>query len=118
MFYPYSQNNSGGSFDFAPAKGISHFVWIEADSPEEADLRAKKIGIYFDLEYNWDCPCCGTRWSPAEQFYASETANYYGERLTEFFSDLTELPIKFKWISEGPEVYVHYKDGTFEGFLK
>ena len=63
MFYHYSQNNSGGSFDFDKEKGITHHVVIEAESASLADRRAESIGLYFDGE--GDCPCCGNRWSEA-----------------------------------------------------
>ena len=47
MFYHYSQNNSGGSFDFDQEEGITHHVVIEAESAYLADRRAESIGLYF-----------------------------------------------------------------------
>lgn len=37
MFYTFNQNNSGGSFDFDKARGITHYVIIEANSVEHAN---------------------------------------------------------------------------------
>lgn len=59
MFWEFRQNNSGGSF-IAPA----YFVYVEADSEEEASERFQEIdGCYFDHMYIRDCACCGARWS-------------------------------------------------------
>lgn len=44
MFYHYSQNNSGGIFDFDRENGITHHVVIEAESASLADRRAESIG--------------------------------------------------------------------------
>lgn len=41
MFYHYSQNNSGGSFHFDKAAGITVHVVVEADSAQEADTIAE-----------------------------------------------------------------------------
>lgn len=58
MFYPFKQNNSGGYFN-EPAI----CVIIEADSADEANMKAEEEGIYFDGCYDRiDCPCCGDRW--------------------------------------------------------
>lgn len=66
MFYLYRQNNSGGSFG-----GPAIEVYIEADSPEAADVRAEmETSIYFNDEY--DCPCCGSRWYSASKWDAVE----------------------------------------------
>ena len=59
-FYQYRQNNSGGSFD----EEMGLVVFVEAGAAEEADHRAKGIGIYFNgVDSGSDCPCCGDRWS-------------------------------------------------------
>jgi len=59
MFFQYNQNNSGGGFIVNDR--VAHNVFIEADSPKDADERAQEIGIYFDDDYEVDCECCGTR---------------------------------------------------------
>lgn len=107
-FYTYNQNNSGGRFVFNSNKGISHYVIVEADSVEEADRIAEGIGLYFDGE--GDCPCCGDRWySPYGE--GSVNPEVYGEPITKPFG----TGLSGKWI-DGPEGYVHYKDGTVMGF--
>ena len=64
MFYMYNQNNSGG--DFITNDKVCHFVIVEAEYAENADIFAEDIGIYFDgCDDGRDCPCCGDRWSPA-----------------------------------------------------
>lgn len=105
MFYTYGQNNSGGGFDVNADRGLSHFVIVEANSAEEADARTEEIGVYFDPEYNFDCECCGTRWSPAWG-EGDEEPLIYGEDAFTYTSD-------WKWI-KGPEGYVHYLDGRIE----
>ena len=89
MFYHYSQNNSGGSFDFDKKAGITHHVVIEAESAEAADRKAESIGLYFDGE--GDCPCCGERWSTC-------------------WPDEVEADF-------APEKYSHCRDMEFAGFL-
>ena len=66
-FYEFCQNNSGGSFT-----GPAIRVFVEADSPAEADAIAEYHGIYFDPWYERDCDCCGTRWSPASDCDATD----------------------------------------------
>ena len=61
MFYTFSQNNSGGSFDIDHM--LAHFVIIEADTAEEANTIAESVGIYFNgCDEGMDCDCCGDRW--------------------------------------------------------
>lgn len=112
MFYHYSQNNSGGSFDFDPASGITHNVIIEARDGDHADERAKEIGLYFNgVEDGLDCDCCGNRWS---QSYGNGTdePTIYGEPVTPHWD---KKRMFFKWI-KGPETFVHYLNGEVKGF--
>lgn len=99
MFYTYIQNNSGGSFHINPGRGIDYYVIVEAESPQHADDRAEGIGIYFDPEYLIDCSCCGSRWSPADDWCEHETPTVYGGEGVDFDSDEVNT-------------YVHYLDGT------
>jgi len=63
MWFEYRQNNSGGSFRFDKKKGISVYVWVEAEDAAAADKRAEDIGLYFNgCDSGCDCPCCGDRW--------------------------------------------------------
>jgi hypothetical protein len=66
-WFRFHQNNSGGSHDIDHKKGIGPNVWVEADTPEEANEYAKSIGVYFDgVEKELDCECCGDRWYPVQ----------------------------------------------------
>ena len=107
MFYHYSQNNSGGGFDFDKYRGITNHVVIEADSANEADSRAEDIGLYFDG--SGDCPCCGPRWYNAWEEGGDEDPIVYGKHPS-------ALEKSFKWMEPGYEVAVHYKDGKVEWF--
>ena len=109
MFYQYSQNNSGGSFDFDREKGITHHVVIEAENASLADRRAESIGLYFDGE--GDCPCCGSRWSEAGCNEGTEEPSVYD----------IPLGVVFKstwggWMKEGYETVVHFADGTMKWY--
>jgi hypothetical protein len=113
MFYTFNQNNSGGSFDFNAASGISHYVIVEADSVDEANSLARGIGLYFngaDSEWGPDCPCCGDRWSEAWREEGTDEPEVYGKSALEY-SD------KWKWM-DGPEGFIHYKDGTIKSFFE
>jgi hypothetical protein len=108
-FYDYHQNNSGGSFSVNHAKGLSHYVIVEADSEQEANRIAMDLGLYFDgVDLGYDCSCCGDRWS---EFWgdATDTPTLYGAPIKP-----TE---KGGWI-KGYNGYVHYKDGRVEGFAE
>ncbi len=109
MFYHYSQNNSGGYFDYFPVDGISHHVIVEANSVTEANDIAEGIGLYFSG--SGDCPCCGNRWS--EQWSddnRSEVPSVYGVPVEEYDPRGSFLGIKF---IDGYETFVHYADGSF-----
>lgn len=100
MFYMYDQNNSGGSF--IVNDDVAHTVFIEADSPSEADEKAEEIGIYFDDGYEVDCECCGTRWDRAWA-EGTETPTIYGTPIEE----RNEM-----WAKPGqPYAYVYYANG-------
>ena len=110
MFYTFNQNNSGG--DFVYRKGsISHYVIIEADSASEATDRALDIGLYFNgVDKGMDCPCCGDRWYPLWLEDATEMPTIYSQEIS------PEMPDDWmKWI-DGPEGYIHFKDGTVTPF--
>jgi hypothetical protein len=64
MWYHYRQNNTRGTFDEGPT--VAPHVLIEANSADEANERAQKLGMYFEgVRQGRDCVCCGDRWSPA-----------------------------------------------------
>lgn len=107
-YFTYSQNNSGGSFDYDPQRGISEYVIVEANAATEADVLAESIGLYFDGD--GDCECCGDRWSNA---WGNGDAfpMIYGQILAEYKRD-------YIWIRGGFGVFVHYADGRTVGYLK
>lgn len=103
-FYTYIQNNSGGGFVEDADLGVTHRVIVEADDAYDADRIAESIGIYFDEDYDVDCKCCGTRWSPAWGA-GDPVPSIYGQDVSTgvYYSEWTS------WTT--PEAYIHYKDG-------
>ena len=80
--FVYTQNNSGGDYDYPEWTGPADLggvfaasdwqdkqvdVWVMAESAHEADVLAKKYaGVYFDgVTKGLDCDCCGDRWYEA-----------------------------------------------------
>lgn len=96
MFYTFQQNNTGGEFISDPEYGVGRTVIIEADSPEEANVRADEIGIYFDYEFEYDCDCCGMRWYPVSDFDGHEVPTIYGAPVEKFPDE---------------EIFIHRKSG-------
>lgn len=98
-FFTFSQNNSGGSFDFLPNRGISHYVIVEARDSDEANDRAERIGLYFDgCESGADCECCGDRWSRAWATEGKDVPMVYADEVAESTGDVADI-------------YIHYADG-------
>jgi hypothetical protein len=92
-FYHYSQNNSGGSF--IVNERVGNDVVIEARDVDHANTIAESIGIYFDGA--GDCPCCGNRWSEANESDGETFPHCYGEKLE---------TLEVSWCRR--EVYVYY----------
>lgn len=110
-FFHYSQNNSGGSFDFSEDPAITHHVIIEATDAKDADVRAIQLGLYFDgCADGRDCSCCGDRWSNAYG-EGEETPTVYGQP-----AEAAEL-ISY-WMKPGKEIAVHYADGRVAWYGK
>jgi hypothetical protein len=108
MFYIYDQNNSGGGFIVDDE--VTYNVIIEADSADEANRKAEEIGIYFDDNYEYDCSCCGTRWSRAWSNDGDAEPEIYGKPVAEY---------KEYWAKEGePWAHVYYKDGTKRSYTR
>lgn len=108
MFYTFSQNNSGGVFDYDPDRGICEYVIVEADSVKDAVRRAEDIGLYFNgVDEGLDCECCGDRWYEPYNDDGTEFPEVYGRNV------LTEGTRKS---FEGSEfsTSIHYKDGTMK----
>lgn len=112
MFYTFIQNNSGGSFIFDEDSGITHFVIVEADSSEEANSIAERIGLYWNgCDEGVDCPCCGDRWDSTYPSDGCDTPMIYSSPVKDF------NPI-FYWMDVGKEVAIHYKDGSIKWYGK
>lgn len=108
-WFHYSQNNSGGSFDFNETAGITHHVVIEADSPAEADERLEGIGGYFNgCNSGRDCSCCGDRWCSAYT-EGDETPKVYDD-------PVAKATAWSAWMEDGKEIAVHHKSGDIEWF--
>ena len=108
MFYHYSQNNSGGSFDFDKETGITNNVVIEAESAYLEDSRDEYIGIYFGGGV--DCPCCGDRWHEAYD-EGTEEPCVYDRPLGVVNKDHWG-----GWMEDGYETVVHFADGTMKWY--
>lgn len=103
MFFEFTQNNSGGRFEFNSIAGISHRVLIEAENKDQAIEKALNIGLYFDgCEKGIDCPCCGDRWDD------------WTDQITDI-DEYVESVKNFTWLS--PDIYTHHNDGSIEGRL-
>lgn len=105
-WYRFRQNNSGGVFDFDQSRGISAEVYVEAQSFDHANDRARSIGLYFDENYEIDCDCCGMRWHEADSWNVVEGYEVPAEN--------DPLPSgNVKWMGDDPETFVHPLDGDF-----
>lgn len=107
-FWTFSQINSGGSFDYQPNDGITHYVIIEATSAIHAMQRAMDIGLYFNgCESGMDCSCCGDRWSEP---YGD------GKEIPSVYGDPAETYVNkygfgmYSLFKKG-EICIHYLDG-------
>jgi hypothetical protein len=113
MFFTYRQNNSGGSFEEDEKSGIGVTVIVEADNADEANARAKDIGLYFDGA--GDCECCGYRWSEAyPEEVGDEVPSIYGEPIdfdSAEGSNISVMGYNYKVMG-----FVHYKDGQIKTF--
>lgn len=115
MFCTFIQNNSGGSFNFDEAAGITRFVIVEADDRDDANNRAENIGLYWDgCDKGMDCSCCGDRWNLQSTWIdmTAEAPSIYNQQITEYLEGHRSI----RWMDAGKEVAVHYKDGRIEWF--
>lgn len=113
-FFHFSQNNSGGSFDFSESFGITHHVVIEAKDADDANVIAIEKGLYFDgCDSGQDCHCCGDRWY-RQSGDGDDVPTVYSAPLGEkrdgksFFSR--------GWMAPGRETAVHFTDARIEWF--
>ena len=100
-FYTFSQNNSGGYFIIN--KYLSQYVIIEANSADEANSKAKGIGVYFNgVEEGTDCDCCGDRWIEVYEGSACDTPLIYEIPAGEYT----------RAYKEGSYCIIHFTNGT------
>lgn len=81
-WYSYWQNNSGGWFDLT----VGLWVYVQAESEEQAETLGEKHGMYFDGEK--DCPCCGPRWGGVWEECTDEEIDTLKEKLEETTGDV------------------------------
>lgn len=104
-FYTFTQNNSGGHFDFCEDDGVTHHVIIEADSSHEANEKMLELVGDFEGGKGGYCPCCGERWYECDDSDATESPMYSG-------TDLLEDEFNFmRWMKVGKEVCIHFTNG-------
>ena len=110
-WFLWGQNNSGGSF--VEDEHLTHRVFIQAETEEEAEAKAFGFGVYYNgVEDGIDCDCCGDRWYLPEevslpQVYANaETIEEYAQYLAD----------NYGWCS--PEARLFYKDGSVKEIFK
>lgn len=114
MFYEFSQNNSGGSFDVTDT--VCHRVFIEADNFKDALAKAQDLGIYFNgCERGRDCDCCGDRWSDYED--SVDLPMEYGDKTFTTVEEYAQyLANHYGWTT--PDARIFYKDGNIKEIFK
>ena len=84
---------------------------IEADSANEANIKAEEIGIYFNgCSIGMDCSCCGDRWCSVDEGDADNNALVYSDSVGNYNCMWTPLGKAY--------AYVYYKNGTKESYIK
>lgn len=110
-WFKFDQNNSGGSFDFDDK--LTHRLFIEADTEEEAEAKAFEMGVYYNgCENGLDCPCCGDRWYGCEELKAKDF-EYSGTKTVEEYAE--HLAKNYSWLK--PDVRLFYKNGQVKEIL-
>lgn len=100
-FYTFSQNSSGGLFNINDS--VSQYVIVEADTANEANSIFENIGYFNGCADGIDCPCCGDRWYPVEEYDENDTPM------------IDDIPVaEYKPLSKRPSPYAHvyYKNGA------
>lgn len=110
-WYKFRQNNSGGSFQYKPERGISVEVIIEANDYREVLDRAELIGLYFNgCDSGMDCNCCGDRW-----YESDDIVDEVPEPDEPLIKDESKRYSFTKWIKDGYETFVHPSESDFYG---
>lgn len=104
MFYTFYQNNSGGHD--VENDDLTKNVIIEANSADEANAIATRLGIYFDgCSYGRDCNCCGDRWYPVYEGEGKDFPSYYG-------TNVFVVPLEDFFGSTEHQYIIHYLNGS------
>lgn len=103
MFYEIRQNNSGGVFVID--ENLCNFIYIEAESENQAFEIAERLGCYWEDE--GDCECCGPRWPK----YTTEYTACAVEQQAQYVAD------EYKFLSRKPVARIFYADGTVKTFM-
>ena len=107
-WFEFRQNNSGGSFD----ESVGEYVFVQANSAEEANSIAETHGVYFNgCENGSDCECCGDRWDTAWGDGADELV-VYNVPVDECVSSWMDKPVAV--IPYGGEPRRTGRKGTYE----
>lgn len=81
-WYTFRQNNSGGTFYTDKERGIAVCVIIQAPNARVANAIATTKGLYFNgCASGEDCDCCGDRWYPTDEYYATEVPMVYDKEV-------------------------------------
>ena len=121
-WYEYRQNNSGGVFFMDGYASL--YVFIQAESADDANHQAEEVTIYFDgCERDMDCDCCGDRWYRAHGpmdsftthlFWRGENAEH--DNISDYAQALANDSV---WAEDDkPAVIVYFADGSFKRFCK
>ena len=103
LFFTFHQNNSGGNM--VVNDDVCECVIVEAEDAEAANVKAEKIGLYFDG--SGDCSCCGNRWYeaygkgdkvPSEygQPISKQKAGHYRTQAFVYYADGRKKVVKYK----------------------
>lgn len=120
-WYMFDQNNSGGSF--VVDDKLCHRLFIEAESFDDAVMKAEDLGCYWNgVEDGRDCPCCGDRWSKwnddSVDIERYKTEGYTASVYDNIWSD-TEGEWKRKYgryrVIEEPEFKTRYTVRSYVG---
>lgn len=123
MWYLFSQNNSHGYFEVDDK--LCAYLFIEANSEDEANEKALNLGCYFNgVETGIDCPCCGDRWSDYANEFILDDTNKIGKQVSCYAVSKTMGQAKNDWyckygkyeILDNPQWIATY--GCYRGRIK
>lgn len=104
-FFLFDQNNSGGLYELNDS--LTHYVFIEAASANEANAIAESIGIEFGV----GCPCCGDRWNPVFDDDGMVSPLIYNRSVEQY---------DFNWSITAGDTYcrIYYLSGIVKEFIR